>query len=107
MIILRKNVTEFLEELVQILFEKEYFGFESDALSYVSKIYDFIEFELPNFPFRRTPPELIHFGSKYAFYKANNHTTWFIFFEHFHKRYLITHITNNHSEEANFLGVNG
>lgn len=32
------NVTEYLKELVTILYEKEYFGFEEDAHQYVEKI---------------------------------------------------------------------
>lgn len=58
-VILRKNVTDFLEELVFILFEKEYFGFEDNEQDYVQKIYDFIEFNLPNFHPKNTPENLI------------------------------------------------
>lgn len=58
-VIIRKNVTDYLEELVFILYENEYFGFESDAQDYVQKIYDFIEYNLPIFPFRKTPENLI------------------------------------------------
>ncbi len=103
MIIFQQNVTDYLENLVQILFEKKYFGYEESAQIYVSKIYDFIEYKIINFPHKTTPEELKHFGSKYAFYKANEHTTWYIFFEKKNNRYLITYITNNHTRELNFL----
>ncbi|WP_294203300.1 hypothetical protein [uncultured Chryseobacterium sp.] len=46
-IILRKNVTDFLNELVFNLFENDYFSNEESA--YVKKIYDFIESRLPLF----------------------------------------------------------
>ena len=102
-VILRKNVINFLEELVFILFEKEYFGFEESAQEYVQKIYDFIEFNLPNSPPKNTPESLVELGSKYIFYKANQNTTWYIFFEKSGNRFLVTYITNNHSEVAKFL----
>lgn len=102
-IILQKDVTDFLENLVQILFDKEYFGFEESAQIYVQKIYDFIESELPDFPPKQTPDELSRFGSEYVLYKANNHTTWYLFFERKDNRYLVTYITNNHVEKIRFL----
>jgi len=102
-IILQQDVTDFLERLIQILFEKEYFGFEESAHLYVSKIYDFIEHKLINAITKQTPEKLLYLGSKYVFYKANNRTTWYVFFENRDNRYLITHITNNHTEEAQFL----
>lgn len=102
-IILRKNVTDYLEELISILYENEYFGFESDAEKYVQKIYDFIEYNLPIFPSKETPNHLTELGSRYIFYKANSNTTWFIFFENQNNRFLVTFITNSHSEIVQFL----
>ena len=103
MIILRKNVTDYLEELISILYENEYFGFESDAEEYVKKIYDFIEYNLPIFPFKKTPENLSQLGSKYIFYKANHTTTWYIFFENLENRHIVTYITNSHSEIVQHL----
>lgn len=100
---LQHNVVEFLQKLIQTLFENDYFGFEQSAQDYVSKLYDFIEFELVKASPRSTPQNLTRFGSWYVFYKANNRTTWYIFFESLGSKYLITHITNNHCEEAGFL----
>lgn len=77
--ILQQNVRECLENLIQILFENDYFGFEESAQIYVSKIYDFIEFDIINFPYKIFPEKLKHLGTKYAFYKANENTTWYIF----------------------------
>lgn len=97
------EVINFLNNLVKILFQKEYFGFEDSALNYVQNIYDFIENELHNFPHKQTPLNLKRFGSNYVFYKSNDRTTWYIFFERKQNRVLITHITNNHLEEINDL----
>jgi hypothetical protein len=97
------EVTDFLNELVEILFYKEYFGFEDTAQFYVQKIYDFIENDLINFPHKSTPKKLKKFGSNYAFYRPNDRTTWYIFFEKSNNRYLITHLTNNHVKDLNDL----
>lgn len=102
-VILRKNVTDYLEELIFILYGNEYLGFESDAEEYVQKIYDFIEYNLPIFPFKKTPENLSQLGSKYIFYKANHTTTWYIFFENVENRYIVTFITNSHSEIVQHL----
>ncbi|SKB98194.1 hypothetical protein SAMN05660477_02205 [Soonwooa buanensis] len=102
-IILQSNVIDYLEELVLTLFQKEYFGFEEDAQKYVQRIYDFIEYNLPIFPFKNTPENLLELGSKYIFYKANTNTTWYIFFENLGNRYLVTFITNSHSELTKYL----
>lgn len=102
-IILQQNVTNYLEELILILYENEYFGFESDAQIYVQKIYDFIEHNLPIFPHKITPENLTDLGSKYIFYKANPSTTWYIFFESSDNRFLVSYITNNFSEIIKFL----
>ena len=97
------EVVDFLNELVELLFYKEYFGFEDSAQFYVQKIYDFIENDLINFPHKLTPKNLKKFGSNYAFYRPNNRTTWYIFFEKSNNRYLITHLTNNHVKKLNDL----
>ncbi|MFA7444791.1 MAG: hypothetical protein WCY89_02510 [Flavobacteriaceae bacterium] len=92
-----------LNSLVFILYEKEYFSFLESSYDYVDRLIEFIDNDLINFPHKQTPEKLIRFGSKYVFYKANNHTTWYIFFETKDNRYLITYITNNHTEDAKFL----
>jgi hypothetical protein len=89
------EVIGYLNELIKILFEKEYFSFEESAQLYVKDIYDFIEFELYNLPHKTTTHKIKNFGSKYVCYKANKRTTWYIFFT--------THITNNHMQDINVL----
>ena len=98
------SVVEYLNELITLLFYDEYFSFEQNAQLYVEKIYDFIEYSLLSFPHKITPNALKKFGSLYIFYKANNRTTWYIyFFEKHGNRYLITYITNNHIGDINLL----
>lgn len=97
------EVELYLNDLTFLLFEKEYFGFLESSFEYVDDLVDFIENNLPIFPAKNTPSNLIYLGSKYIFFKANNHTTWFIFFEVHKNRYLVTYITNNYSEIVKFL----
>jgi hypothetical protein len=97
------EVIDYLNNLTRVVFDKEYFEFEETAQNYVQNIYDFIEEEMINFPSKDTPKVLKKFGSNYAFYKANNNTTWYILFEKKSNRFLITYLTNNHFKELNNL----
>lgn len=74
-----KSVIDFLDELLYLLYEKNYFGYKSSASEYVLKIYDFIETSITVFPHKKTPETLNHLGTQYIFYKPNQNTTWFIF----------------------------
>ncbi len=97
------EVEIFLEDLVDILFYEEYFGFEDAAQSYAEKIVHFIEQDIQNFPARKTLEILKNFGSNYIFYKSTQRTTWYVFFEQSNNNYLITNIINSNSEEVKFL----
>ncbi len=92
-----------LDLLAKVLYQQKYFSFVEDVDAYIDKIYDFIEYNLSIFPFRKTPENLIELGSKYIFYKANQTTTWYVFFENVENRYLVTFITNSHSEIVQHL----
>ena len=52
------EVIDYLNNLTQILFDQEYFGFEETAQQYVQNIYDFMEYEIVNFPHKATPKPL-------------------------------------------------
>jgi hypothetical protein len=97
------EVIDFLDELLHVLYEKNYFSFKSSASAYVLKIYDFIEANISTFPHKKTPKTLKHLGSQYIFYKPNHYTTWFVFFERQGKTFRITAIINNYCKEANLL----
>ncbi|WP_291101014.1 MULTISPECIES: hypothetical protein [unclassified Flavobacterium] len=102
-IIFTSQVIDFLDELVRILYKKEYFGFIENAEEYVSKIYDAVPENIKLSIHKSTPENLKYLGSNYVFYKANNRTTWYIFFEKRNNKFLITGIINNHCEEAKEL----
>ncbi|NLN33572.1 MAG: hypothetical protein GX159_08255 [Flavobacteriaceae bacterium] len=97
-IIYLPQVEIFLNDLVDILFEQEYFGFQNDAEIYIKKIKIFIQEKISVFPSKKTPEVLKKFGERYVTYKANNRTTWYIFFSQEEDFYFIKFITNNHTD---------
>ncbi|GAA3728338.1 hypothetical protein GCM10022422_07860 [Flavobacterium ginsengisoli] len=102
-IIFENSVLEYFDNLVFVLFEKEYFGFVESAQIYINKIVDYIKSNISTFPHSKTPDSLRYLGSNYIFYKTSSRTTWYIFFEKSNQNYLITGILNNYSEEAKEL----
>jgi hypothetical protein len=102
-VIFKKEVLDYFDELVYTPFVEECFSYAENAQHYVDKIVDFIILEIANFPNQPTSKGLHHLGPNYFFYKANNRTTWYVFFEKQNKDFLITGILNNHCEEINNL----
>lgn len=88
-----------MDKLLEVLFLKEYFGFEESALEYVQKIYDFIKSNISKPISRNSPTAYQKLGKKYIKYKANHQTYWYIFFDQKDHRFLINHIMNNHSQD--------
>lgn len=83
--------------------KNNYFGFIESAEIYVVKIYDYIEKDLVTTPHKSSPDPLKNHGSFYIFYKPNQRTTWYVFFEKSNQKIVVTSILNNHSEEARYL----
>ena len=102
-VIYTPEVISYLDDLVKILYKKEYFGFIESAEDYVFQIYDSVPENLKANNYKSSPKELKHFGSKYIFYKANSRTIWYIFFENKNEKYIITGILNSHSKDAKYL----
>ncbi len=95
-VILSNFVDDKLDSLIDILFEKEYFGFRADAKKYVDALYTFIY----------TIPRQKHHvctNSKHGFYycrfKHNHNTTWYISFDKVNEIYLVKNIFNNHTSD--------
>ncbi|MBU4538267.1 MAG: hypothetical protein L6264_10465 [Weeksellaceae bacterium] len=88
-----------INKLIDVLFEYEYFGYRSSAVSYTDKIYAFIAENIDKPIVRFTPPSHQKYGKKYLKYKANPQTTWYIFFDQKEGKYLVNHILNNHSKD--------
>ncbi|MCM0664711.1 hypothetical protein [Flavobacterium tyrosinilyticum] len=102
-VVFTPSVISYLDNLVLILYKKEYFGFIESAEEYVDAIYDVVPERIKKSPHKKTPKPLQYLGLNYIFYKSNARTTWYIFFEKRNQNYLITGILNNYSEEAKEL----
>jgi len=102
-ILYKPEFEDFLYDLVFILFKENYFDYFENAELYKDNIVDFVENNIANFPFKKTPLQLQNLGSNYIFYKSNYRTTWYVFFEQNGSKYLITNILNNHCKEAKWL----
>ncbi|MGB6082917.1 hypothetical protein [Moheibacter sp.] len=104
-VIIEKSVMDYFDGLIFKLFEEEYFGFLDASLNYVDKILDFLLRDLPDTPHKISPSELVSYGSYYTFHKANNTTTWFIFFEIKEDKFVVRKILNNHQPEIRFMNL--
>ncbi len=108
-IIYDDNVLDYLDSLVDILLDKEYFSFYESSEKYVDGILDYLEKNIFTKSKKVAPKYFNRFGKKlyYIFYKPNNRTTWFIFFQIKNDRYLIKYITNNHVSGAQIRALKG
>ena len=102
-IIYNPIVEIYLNELIDILFLKNYFILKENDTSYVEDLIAFVENNIHSIQHKNTPQKITHFGNFYITYKTTKRTMWYIFFDKKDNRYLIKHITNNHVENATFL----
>ncbi len=96
-----KEVQLYFAALIDLLYEKNYFGFRDNAKEYVNTLTQEIESTLYLKRKERAPSYFNKYkpGLWYAFYPKNKHTTWYVFFTtHPNHTYVIHYITNNHVE---------
>ncbi|PXV66891.1 hypothetical protein CLV62_104152 [Dysgonomonas alginatilytica] len=89
----------FLRELIQILYEEDYFGFEEAAIEYVNDLVDDIQSGIARKHKKPAPSYFDKYGQNmyYVSYKRNKNTTWYIFFNYSEDVYYIRYIGNNHT----------
>jgi len=98
------KVQEYLYELENILYEKEYYGFEESAIRYVDELIYDITTNLSNKLHKPTPKHYNQYGEElyYATFKRNRQTNWYVFFSKYVENeetiYLVCYIGNNHTE---------
>jgi hypothetical protein len=104
-IIFSKKVEIFLDELMLLLFEKEYFGFPDSAKLYVNRLISFMEQYIGVLPGKNAPVFFQRFGQnmKYITYQPNKRTSWYIFYQERNNIYLVRYITNNHVAAQHFI----
>ena len=98
-----QSVISYLNNLVLILYEKEYFGFMESARNYVGELLRDITINLPTKLHKPAPKHFDKYGKnmEYAIFRKNKQTTWYVFFRVYQKYgediYQIRYIANNHT----------
>ena len=101
-VIVLPEVLEYLENLVVILYEKEYFSFLETSSKYIKELLLDNKTSLPTRLHKPAPKYFNQYGNdmKYAGFKKNRNTTWYVFFETYEENekvfYLVRYIANNH-----------
>lgn len=96
------EVRQYLIELQDILFEKEYFIYEESAVQYVRDLILDIEETLPIRASKEAPEYFNRYGQgmRYAYFRKNRNTQWYVFFTKYKEKgeiiYLVRYISNNH-----------
>ena len=96
------EVEDYLYELTEILYQKEYFGFKESAVEYVTDLENDIRTNLPNKVKRPAPLIFDKYGKKllYSTFQKNKTTQWYVFFNIYESKeeliYLVRYISNNH-----------
>jgi hypothetical protein len=96
------EVEDYLFELVEILYQKEYFGFKESAVNYVTDLENDIRTNLINKIKRPAPPLFSRYGINmlYAVFPKNKVTQWYVFFNVSRHNgetiAFVRYISNNH-----------
>jgi len=100
-----KNVLQYLDELTDILIEKEYFSFYEYSVRYIEDLVDFVKKNIETKPHKPAPVHFSKYGNNlfYITYNRNKQTTWYIFFQKKDSHYFIRYITNSHVEGQFFV----
>jgi hypothetical protein len=96
------EIENYLFELTDILYQKEYFGFKESAVKYVTSLEDDIRQNLFSKIKRPAPPFFSRYGKKllYSVFTKNKTTQWYVFFNVYQDNeetiFVIRYISNNH-----------
>ena len=97
------DVLEYLEEIVFILFEKQYFSDLKSSMRYVDDLIDDIKDTLPRKMHKSAPSYFNRYGEGmyYAAFKKSKRTSWYAFFRIYEvngeRIYQVRYIANNHT----------
>jgi len=93
------SVRIYLSELIQVLYDEGYFGFEEKANEYVDDLIDDIVNNIERKQKKLAPDYFSKYGTNmyYMKYNRNRNTTWYVFFNYADGVYLIRYIGNNHN----------
>ena len=109
-VIILPEVLQYLDDLVFILFQKQYFSYLDTSIEYIDDLIEDIKNNLPAKRKRPAPEYFIRFvanleqaaNMQYAVFKKNKRTSWYVFFTTYEDEqtgddiFLIRYISNNH-----------
>jgi hypothetical protein len=104
-VILKPEVIEFLEKLIDKLYKKNYFIHKENAKEYVDNLLLEIKSTIATAPHYTTPIQLKQYGLLYLKTKGGKRTVWYSFFNKKLNKYIIKRINNNHTASAQFLNL--
>jgi len=103
-VVILPEVLDYMEDLMEILYQEEYFGFRESASEYVIDLLDNVKANLPTRQHKRAPELFARYGNDlhYASFVKNKRTTWYAFFTKYQDKgentiYLVRYIANNHT----------
>lgn len=98
-IIFDKVVEIYLNDLIDVLYDKEYFGQRASAYDYVGWIIDSIQQNISQMPYKAAPPYFSRYGKDmyYTVFKRSDTTQWYVFFNLEEDVFYIRYIGNNHN----------
>lgn len=95
------EVEEYLVELTDILYQKEYFGFKENAIQYITELVQEIVVSLPTKHKKLAPTYFGRYGDDlhYSSFKRNQNTQWYVFFTIYEKEQvcLVRYMGTNHT----------
>lgn len=97
------EVIGYFLDLAELLYEKNYFGFEETAFRYVDDLFEEIKATLPAKQAKFAPSYFDRYGKGmyYAVFRKSKATQWYVFFTKYQKDgdilYLVRYISNNHT----------
>ena len=97
------EVENYLFEIIETLYQKEYFGFKESAVKYVTSLEDDIRQNLFSKIKRPAPPIFNKYGKKllYSVFTKSKTTQWYVFFNVYQDNgetiFVIRYINNNHT----------
>ena len=100
------SVNQYLDDLVDILYFKNYFGFEESAIKYVDNLTGEIEKTIHLRIRNIAPTYFLKYGKDlhYTTYLKNKNTTWYIFFT-YHPKDICHQTYHEQPCGRTFIGV--
>lgn len=98
-IVFSEQTVIYLSELIEILYNNDYFGFKDDAKRYVEELVRDIEVSIKTSLKKKAPDYFSKYGDNlfYISCRKNRNTQWYIFFRMDGNTYYVEYIGNNHT----------